>query len=229
MDKETAIKKIQKCMALAKSSEPHEAAAALRQAQKLIEQFGIEHPELLASGVSEEWSKSASTKTPSQYEVNLASMVCNVFGCDLMFTRRLGKSFLSIEGGYAFIGTAPAPEIAAYTFAVLRRQISKARKDYISTALKRHRKNKTAAADEFCMGWVMAAKRQITTSARTPEQEEAIAAYKRIHYANSVQKNARSRETKNASDRHLTNGWVEGRKAKVHQGMESNQHLQLGQ
>jgi hypothetical protein len=31
-----------------------------------------------------------------------------------MFTRRLGKSGLTIEGGYSFIGTAPAPEIAAY-------------------------------------------------------------------------------------------------------------------
>jgi hypothetical protein len=73
-------------------------------------------------------------------------------------------------------------------FAVLRRQINKARKDYISTALKRHRKNKTAAADEFCMGWVMAAQRQITSTARTPEQDEAIAAYKRIHYANAVKR-----------------------------------------
>lgn len=32
MDKQTAISKIRKCMALAKSGEPHEAAAALRQA-----------------------------------------------------------------------------------------------------------------------------------------------------------------------------------------------------
>jgi hypothetical protein len=156
-------------------------------------------------------------------------MVCKVFACDLMFTRRLGKSGLTIEGGYSFIGTALAPEIAAYTFAVLRRQINKARKDYISTALKRHRKNKTAAADEFCMGWVMAAQRQITSTARTPEQDEAIAAYKRIHYANAVkEKTARLRETKNTSDRHIANGWEEGRKARVHQGMSNNQNLQLG-
>ncbi len=227
MDKETAIKKIQKCMALAGSSEPHEAAAALRQAQKLMEQFGIEHPEILAAGVTEDWSKSASRKTPTQYEVNLASMVCKVFNCDLMFTRRLGKTGLTIEGGYSFIGAAPAPEIAAYTFSVLRRQINKARKEYINKALKRHRKNKTAAADEFCMGWVMAAQSQITPLTRTPEQEDALAAYKRINYANSVKKEARCNDVKGMSERHLANGWDEGRKARVHQGMGTTQNMQL--
>jgi hypothetical protein len=35
MDRETALTKIKKCLALAKSSNEHEAAAAMRQAQKL--------------------------------------------------------------------------------------------------------------------------------------------------------------------------------------------------
>lgn len=228
MDKETAIKKIQKCMALAKSSEPHEAAAALRQAQKLMEQFGVEHPELLAAGVSEEWSKSASSKTPSRYEVHLASMVCDVFGCDLMFSRRLGKSGFSIDGGYSFIGTPPSPEVAAYTFAVLRRQLTKARNEYIKAALKRHRKNKTAAADQFCQGWVMAAHRQISAAQRTAEQDEAISAYKRIYYAETTKLDPRVRELKNNADEHRFNGWREGSKARVFQGMGTEQPLQLG-
>jgi hypothetical protein len=54
-------------------------------------------------------------------------------------------------------------------------------KDYFSTALKRHRKNKTAAADEFCMGWVMQHKDK--SHQQQEQQDEAIAAYKRIHYA----------------------------------------------
>ena len=37
MDKKTAIDKIRKCLALSKSAEPHEAAAAMRQAQKAMD------------------------------------------------------------------------------------------------------------------------------------------------------------------------------------------------
>lgn len=103
MDKQTAIGKIKKCLALAKSSEPHEAAAAMRQAQKLIEQFGIEHPELLAAGVGEVWSKSAAASRPVRYEVALASAVAEAYGCALLFTRRLNRARTDIDGGYSFI------------------------------------------------------------------------------------------------------------------------------
>ena len=127
MDKQTAISKIKKCLALAKSSEPHEAAAAMRQAQKLIEQFGIEHPELLAAGVSEEWSKSAATQRPVRYEVSLAFTVARAYGCELVFSRRLNAAGTDIDGGYTFVGIDPDPEIAQYTFDVLARQLRAAK------------------------------------------------------------------------------------------------------
>ena len=41
MDQEKIIDKIKKCLALAKSDNPHEAATALRQAQKLMEQHNL--------------------------------------------------------------------------------------------------------------------------------------------------------------------------------------------
>lgn len=227
LDKETAIKKIQKCLALAKSNEPHEAASALRQAQKLMEQFGIEHPEILAAGVSSEWSKSSSSKRPTKYEVCLAMMVCDVFGCDLGFSRKLATSGQKIDGGYDFIGINPAPQIAAYTFCVLRRQIKKARADYIRTALKRHRKNKTAAADTFCEGWVYAARTQVSVAHRTPEQDQAMKAFVSINYDQKNALEPRARTTKTKVDNHLVMGWVEGKKSSVQRGISSNANTQL--
>ena len=41
MTRDEALDKIKKCLALAASPEAHEAAAALRQAQKLMAQFGL--------------------------------------------------------------------------------------------------------------------------------------------------------------------------------------------
>lgn len=46
MDKSKALDKIKKCLALSKSSNPHEAAAALRQAQKLMHAHDITEREL---------------------------------------------------------------------------------------------------------------------------------------------------------------------------------------
>lgn len=230
MDKKTAIDKISKCLALAKSSEPHEAAAALRQAQKLMEKFGIEHPEILAAGVGEAFAKSSASKKPTRYEVHLASVICDVFACELMFSRQLSKSQLVIEGGYVFIAAAPIPDIAAYTFSVLRRQLAKARTAYIATALKRYRKNKTAAADLFCVGWVRAVHSQISAMHQTREQTEAIAAYKRVNYAESTKLKPRETQMTTSGDhrQHMVKGYIEGKDVSLNRGVGRDQQTLIG-
>lgn len=232
MDRQTAIDKIRKCMALASSSEPHEAAAALRQAQKLIEQFGIEHPELLAAGITEDWVKSSAKKTPARYEVSLASMIASTFQCELIFCRQLNFAHTAFDGGYAFIGVAPSPEIGTYAFATLRRQMLKARKTYIANALKRYRKNKIAAADQFCEGWVFAVRRIVGEVAMSDQQAEAVNAYLKINYAHTTalqptyRSTARSKQKSNGRAvtvetdyAHWAQGHAEGQNAQLHRGV----------
>jgi hypothetical protein len=221
MDKETAIAKIRKCMALAKSGEPHEAAAALRQAQKLMQQFGVEHPELLAAGATEEWTKSCSRRTPPRYEVVLVSMVSGAFNSDIIFSRQFNKSRTDIDGGYSFIGIAPMPEAAAYAFTVLRRQLMKARVEYIKVALKRYKKNKTAAADQFCEGWVIAVRNLVARVYPNADEAAAINAYTAIHYAQTTDMQPRRREMgqSDANMMHRINGYVEGKNAQLHRGV----------
>ncbi|MTD33973.1 DUF2786 domain-containing protein [Paludibacterium denitrificans] len=57
MDRKSAIEKIKKCPALAKSANEHEAAAALRQAQALMEKFGVEDDDILMSEVCKDHVK----------------------------------------------------------------------------------------------------------------------------------------------------------------------------
>ena len=220
MDKVTAISKIRKCMALARSSQPHEAAAALRQAQKLMERFGIENPEVLAAGVGEHWARSCATKVAPRYEVVLASAVARSFGCDFLFVQRANPAATRIDGGYAFIGVSPAADVAAYVFGVLVRQLRPARIMYMRTALKRHSKTKTAAADAFCLGWVYAVRDLIAAVVPSPEQTEAIEAYKRAHYAVTTQFKPRDRTTPDARTlRHAIHGIVAGQDAQLHLGV----------
>ncbi|MDI7047805.1 hypothetical protein QMN58_30360, partial [Escherichia coli] len=48
-------------------------------------------------------------------------------GCEIVFTRRMNESGKKIIGGYAFIGVAPAEQVASYAFTVLARQLRAAR------------------------------------------------------------------------------------------------------
>ena len=221
MDKKTAIEKVRKCLALAKSGEPHEAAAALRQAQKLMVTFGLENPELLEAGVSECWAKSGASRTPTRYEVVLASAVAGAFACDMLFSRQLSKCQTRIDGGYTFIGIAPSPDIAAYTFTVLLRQLKRARAKYIQSALKRLRTNKTAAADQFCEGWVIAVRNLIASVSPLPEQMLAIETYVRVNYAKVTSMDPRSAKDikRLGTINHRSNGYVEGKSATVNRGV----------
>src|SRR3546814_513266 len=84
--RERIIAKIKKCLALSASPEPAEAAAAMRQAQKLMEKYNIdmatvERPEIFEARVHSKMSVS----TPKRWEVALVAGICRAFGCRFYF------------------------------------------------------------------------------------------------------------------------------------------------
>lgn len=151
MSRDEAILKIKKCLALSKSSNENEAATALRMAQSLMKEFQID-PDLL--DIVEAKSASKVTKTPTSWESHLVRMIARAMQCKHIFSQ--GHSGFGIKSEWIFIGVDPAPEVAAYAFDVLYRQVTKARKNFIETTLKRVtvKKNKVRRADLFCDGWV---------------------------------------------------------------------------
>lgn len=171
-DKNKILDKIKKCLALSKSSNQHEAQAALRQAQKLMEAHNISESALLASTVGRTFTKAQAKARPNQWECNLAVVVARAFGCDSLYSA-------TPYGGYwVFVGIDPAPEIAEYTMAVLLRQIIRDRKAFIATIHgNTKRARKTQMADLFCAGWVRAAGSSVHAMVRTKEQEDAIKAF----------------------------------------------------
>lgn len=157
MSREEAILKIKKCLALAKSANENEAAIALRQAQSLMREF---QPDLL--DIVEARCESKATKIPQAWEASLVLTIARAMQCKPIFSS--GSSTWGIKASWTFIGVDPAPEVASYTFDVLYRQVTRSRKSFIETALKRVtvKKNKVARADLFCEGWVDSVKRLIT-------------------------------------------------------------------
>lgn len=217
-NRETILEKIRKCMALAKSCNEHEAAAALRQASKLMEMYQVSQAEMLAVGVSEAKAKAGVISRPTSWENYLAGFIAHVFGCRLIFRESFDTSF------WVFVGFPPSNEVAAYSFEVLFRQAKKARQDFISSNLKRFKKaNKVRRADLFSQGWVQSACRTVSPLTPVEGAEQAIQAYMDLKHTNlgkldAVDRN-KGRPLSYKDELALDAGLSAGRHAQVNKGV----------
>lgn len=157
MNREQALAKIKKCLALSKSANPHEAAAGLRQAQALMALHSISDTDVTLADVRH-------CAAPARYaemllwESRLARLVADTFGCNMLHSSRLVKQFagrLVKRSSYVFIGTSSAPEVASYAYDILSRQCAKSRLAHIRKQPKNCKpRTLIARGDEYALGWV---------------------------------------------------------------------------
>ncbi len=235
MNKKTVIEKIKKCLALSKSANQHEAAAALRQAIALMEKYEIDtnDPDLL--GITEVSILGSGTAKPTVFEAVLANSIAKMMGCkallqsEIMITAQLGfkKKF-----NWTFIGFDPAPEIASYAFDVLFRQLKKARTVFISTQLKRVqiKANKVKRADLFCEGWVLEATKQVSNLNPNKEKIDQIQSYvQQKHKVRNSEPTDRNKKTNTSADRYqndLHAGRTAGKNAKLNNAMNGGTSME---
>lgn len=178
-NRDKIIDKIKKCLALSASSNEHEAAAGLRQAKKLMEAHGISDLDMQAAEAEERRAKSSVTAKPAAWENTLAHRIADAFGCRLIFS----PGYWARRAEWMFIGCGAAPEVAQYAFAVLLRQVKRARAEHIKDNLKRCKQaTKTRRADLFCEGWVRAVAGKIATFAGSEKQLAAIDVFVAVRY-----------------------------------------------
>lgn len=179
--------KIAKCLALASSDNPAEAEAAQRQADALMNKYNLTSGDAAASQVHEKTSKAGGKYNPPQYMTQLSAVIAEAFGCGPVF---------SSGGGFDnslmyFIGPGIKPELAAYTFDVLRRQLDKDRTAY-SASLKRYKRaNRMRMTNLFCNAWVTRIAYQVREFAGTEQDKTAIAAYKERRFSGGLIKDER--------------------------------------
>lgn len=226
VDQEKILDKIKKCMALSASSNEHEAAIALRQAQKLMEMHGLTDQAVKAAQAAEKLAKSSARYHPPTWENNLSQTIANAFGCRLVFCSNWAG------GQWSYIGCGPAPEIAHYAFTVLLRQVKKARSEHIGQSLKRCKSvTKTRRADLFCEGWVRAAASSLVALTTDTQRTEAIDAYLGLNYPELSTLETKNRnQNKKLTDqdwRHYEAGSELGSKVRINRGMDhgANQTL----
>lgn len=225
MEKHDAIEKIRKCLALSKSANEHEAAVALRQAQTLMQKYGVEDGDLLTAEINEAKAKAGAKSKPVKWESQLSTAVADAFGCRKIFVA-------SREAGFwAFIGSDPAPEVATYAFTVLMRQLRKSRTEFQKSHCKRLvPSSKTRRADLFCEAWVAAVRCQLDAFVGTQDNEKALNLYMAKQHPNlstlTPRDRLKARKLRNGDVNARAAGWMAGKEAQLNHGVD-NQTLAL--
>lgn len=163
MDKERALKRIRKCLALSNSDNPNEAAAAMRQARALMQRFNLTDQSVAASAVDEVSVAATTSRRPPMWEMWLVNLVGTEFQCS---TLRQWDNQRRIS--WVFLGTGDRATIAAYVFEVLLRQLLQSRERSLVALRAAGYGEMRRASRLFCEGWVMAVSKTVQEFAGTP-------------------------------------------------------------
>lgn len=125
------IDKICKCLRLAESANPNEAASALRQAVGLMQKYDVSEEqvdahELSSNQMNEKTVNSASASKPAYWVLALSNLVAEVFDCRVYISRKDQS-----KPEFIFIGVDNRPEVASYLFTILYRSLGRARANFV--------------------------------------------------------------------------------------------------
>ena len=207
----SVIQKIKKLLALSRSSNEHEAALALQKAQELMSAHAITSAAILMAEVGESKAGASVNSAPSRWEMSLSNLVSEAFGCERFFNQKWRQ-----KGHWSFIGITPAPEIAAYAFQTLFRQVSKQRRDYIKGLKRIKPETKTRRGNLFAEGWVSAVRDKVASFAGQ-DQTGAVKTYLAKHYPDLRSFDAKDKDRK--IHIHDNNA--------IHAGRAAGKHAQL--
>ena len=221
MSNEKILDKIKKCMALANSSDGNEAATALRQAQALMKKHGISSDEVRLSDVETAKAKAGKSQTPPRYHQMLVQLISTAFTVKPIY--HSGYDGVDIE----FIGFDSQPEIAAYCYEVLYRQLLKDRTSYQKTLGRFKRANKIRKADLFAESWVFGVSTKVATFAMTDEQSEMISEYITKRGDNLTKMAGRKHKVKREDDGAIYLGSQAGRSADLFHGTGQDKRAAL--
>ena len=233
MNKEKYLAKIKKLLNLAaKNSNPHEAALALEQAKKLMRQHQLTESDIKLMAISEASSKGAPShaETIPKYMAALISVINIAFGVSSYLSPTRQPPHYHYKNIVKFYGPAERPQVAAYAFDVMSRQLTSARKTFSAGQRKSlKRSTKIARADMFCEAWVKGAYQVIQRFAVTDDEQVLMETYFQKIGGGEFDK-SESREAKKVrgSDDAAIAGYLSGRNAKLNHGVDGTPMAQIG-
>lgn len=224
MNKEKYLARIKKLLNLArKSTNTNEAATAMRQAQNMMRKHDVAESDVDFINISEASSKGSPNhaQTPPKYLVYLVEVIKRAFGVQAYFAWRSGKYFYSSPRRIiTFYGPDCRPQIAAYAFDVLARQMTAARKEYVSELHKNTKPaNRTAKADQFCEGWADGVWRIVAELVPTEAETTLMESYRERQLRDMEKGSCREARKVKGEESSRTAGYLSGRQAQLSHGV----------
>lgn len=219
-----ALERIRKCLALTSSSNPHEAEAAMRQARKLMDKFNLEASDIEASRVEEFWLNIGKSKSiPEQWQRMLGVTISEAFGCAVFF------SYGTVAGRhFVFVGERGQPELCAYAYEVLLRQLKESRRKYLADLSDSSRGIRRKKSMLYTEGWIRAIYKQVQQfSGVSEESERAIQAYMNQNHAGMKPSGMKRRKLTEAEYRAHLKGMEDGEGASLHRPMQMDKREAL--
>lgn len=210
MTPEQVLDKIKKCLALSKSSNEHEAGQAMKHAQVLMKKHNIS-----IASVDVNMTSAKVNKNPSQWIRCLASVVSNATGTRVINSRMQEFQFFGVESN---------AEIAVYMFDVLKRQCTRARREYLKTISNYSTTTKNKYAESFCAGWVKSVSVLVDEFVNSEEDNKKIEAAIKAKYNNL--RNAKSGK-KSVNAEAYYSGVDSGKNAQLYHGMNGERQKLL--
>jgi len=186
MDRAKALTLLKKCLALSKSPEPNEAAAAMHHAQKLMAKFGLEQDDVEAAEYGSEKVScpiQANVKLP-MHLTKLVWLINNAFAVTAVVEREMRISDESFAIRY--FGPLSRIQLAAYTHTVIYRAMNASWTKYL--AEKPFLKKEKGARMGFFLGWLDAIEEQVTALAMTDDERKRTDVVKSNHYGKDLVK-----------------------------------------
>ena len=170
MDKSKVIEKIKKCMALGGSSNPNEAAAALRQAQKMMEMHDLTEDDIEGSNYKNETVDCPiqANKTVPVHLTRFVNVIMKAFQVKAVVESNVRISDRSYRIRY--FGPNHRVTMAAYAHTVIYRAMEAAWKEQLK--LRPEWKGVRGARLSFMVGWLEAIAAKVNDIG-WPEGEEA--------------------------------------------------------
>jgi len=177
MDKQKIISKIQKCLRLAESGNPNEAAAALRQAHGLMRKYDIQEVDVHTLQINEATVGSGGYYNPPYWALALSELIAEAFDCRVYIARRH-------EGRpqFRFIGLEQSATVAAYSFTVLYRQLRLARRHYIKGLDLDDKQEARRRGNVFAQAWLFQIAKVVAEFLSDPNRQVVIDEYVETHY-----------------------------------------------
>lgn len=226
MDRRTAVRKLKACIRLSKSSNPHEAATAMRQARKLMDQYGLTLGDASDVNVSAQATRYKGKKGIPRRLQQLATTIAAMFRCVVIAKTRHGD-----RAELQFVGVGAMPDLAKYAFVQLERQLNRALSE-LRSEVKVPVKRWTRLRNDFADGWAVTACAQIPLPPEDPDHNEMLMTqYELIKNQVVVRKDsATERKARKRKRSPLFDlGVLRGQSAEVFQGMDGKQLAGLEQ